>query len=550
LRLTRLAAFRLLTAGIILLSAAGAIVGPNPLTTSATPTQAAPRALAHTDVNPLGAAVFLDREVEPWKKHQTLKMARAAGLGWIKVMFSWEEIEPQRGVFFDERYRRGTWEKYDEIVDLAAHYGLGVIARLDRTPAWARHGDSNTAPPDDPEDYGDFVAAVVARYRGRVQHYQIWNEPNLAAEWGGRPVEPERYATLLQVAHDRAKAADPNAIILSAPLAQTLDDGGLNRTDLSFLERLYRAGAGQSFDILFANAYGFDRPPTDPAAPDRLNFARVTLLREIMVRNGDADKPVWLNEFGWNAAPSGFPRDKLIWERVSDQQQAEYTRQGIELARGWDWMGVINVWYFRQVGDIPATDPTYFFRMVDVDFTPRAVYYVVRDLAQKLSVAPAGVYQETTAAAHRLGSWTPTLDPSAAGGTLLTSDQAGDRLEFRFQGTEVDLIALRRPAAGRLRVQIDGQPAPELPRDRDGASYVDLRADEPAWQQRLRLAGDLSPGVHQLDLSVEGSGPVAVDGFQVSYNGAPGWRFYAQVALGGIALAALSFSFVARRRNR
>jgi hypothetical protein len=551
LRLTRLAAFRLLTAGVILLSAAGAIVGPNPLTTSATPSRAFPRSLAHTDVNPLGAAVFLDREVEPWKKEQTLKMARAAGLGWIKVMFSWEEIEPQRGIHFDERYRRSTWEKFDGIVALAQKYGLRVIARLDRTPTWARSSDVNTAPPDDPRDFGRFVADVVSRYRGRVQHYQIWNEPNLAAEWGGRAVEPERYARLLQAARQASREVDPNALLLSAPLAQTLDDSGYNRSDLSYLDLLYRAGARADFDILFANAYGFDRPPTDPPAPDRLNFARVTLLRELMVRHGDAEKAVWLNEVGWNAAPSSFPRDKLIWERVSDQQQAEYTRQGIEIARSWDWMGAINVWYFRQVGDIPATDPTYYFRMVDVDFTPRAVYYAVQDLARRLTIAEPGIHQESSPAVARHGQWISVTDGRASGGGYFTADRSSDSLVLTFRGSEVDLIATRGPRAGRLLARLDGQSIADLPHDAEGRSFLDLSAEEESWQKRVPVAAGLDGGTHRLELTVvEGSGFVAVDGYRVAFSGSPGWRFYGQVGLGAFALAALVVSFISRRRAR
>ena len=33
---------------------------------------------------------------------------------------------------------------------------------------------------------GDFVYAVADRYKGRIRAYEVWNEPNLAREWGGR----------------------------------------------------------------------------------------------------------------------------------------------------------------------------------------------------------------------------------------------------------------------------------------------------------------------------------------------------------------------------
>jgi hypothetical protein len=336
-------------------------------------------AIPHTDVNPYGANFFLDREVEPWKQDRTLAMAREAGIGWIKQQFSWEEIEPQRKGEFD-------WAKYDRLVELAGQYGLQIIARLDRPPAWARQSNPLPgSPPDDPADYGDFVYAFVQRYRGRVGYVQIWNEPNLSAEWGFQRVDAVAYTHLLAVAYRRAKEADPRVAVLSAPLAMTLEDASMrgNHNDLVFLEQMYQAGAGSWFDILSANAFGLDRPPEDPPDPAVLNFRRVELQRQIMERYGDMDKPIWIDEYGWNAAPASFPEELLTWKRVSEQEQADYTVRGIAWARAhWPWLGVVNIWYFRQVGDVPPDRAAYYFALVDPEFRPGPVYETLRQATQ------------------------------------------------------------------------------------------------------------------------------------------------------------------------
>jgi hypothetical protein len=338
-----------------------------------------PRPILYTDVNPYGANFFLDREVEPWKQEKTLAMAREVGIVWIKQQFSWEEIEPQRKGEFE-------WSKYDRIVDLAERYGMQIIARLDRPPAWARLSNPLPAsPPDDFADYGDFVYEFLRHYRGRVRYVQIWNEPNLSAEWGFQRVDAVAYTRLLEVACRRAKEADSKVVVLSAPLAITLEDASMrgNHNDLVFLEQMYQAGAGDFFDILSANAFGLDRPPEDPPALDVLNFRRVELQRAIMERYGDEDKPIWINEYGWNAAPASFPEELLTWERVSEAEQAEYTVRGIEWARqNWPWLGVVNIWYFRQVGDVPPDRAAYYFALVDPEFNPRPVYEAVRQAAQ------------------------------------------------------------------------------------------------------------------------------------------------------------------------
>lgn len=337
--------------------------------------------ITNTDVNPYGANFFLEQEVEEWKQRKTLMMAREAGLRWGRQQFLWAEIEPKRKGKF-------VWEKYDHLVDLYEEYGFQIIARLDWPPNWSRRDNSlPNAPPDDLQDYADFVYAFVSHYRGRIRYIEIWNEPNIWPEWGNRPVDPEGYVKMLRMAYPKAKEADPDIQVLSAPLATTLGQEHpepgkwISMNELQFLEEMYETGASDYFDILSANAFGMSSPPEEPPNEDLLNFARVLWLREIMERYSDCDKAIWFSEYGWNAAPAHFPPERLIWQRVSEEEQAAYAVQGIEFARAhWPWAGVFNIWYFRQVGNIPTERADYYFRMVDVDFTPRLLYEAVREV--------------------------------------------------------------------------------------------------------------------------------------------------------------------------
>jgi polysaccharide biosynthesis protein PslG len=330
-----------------------------------------PQPVVYADVPILGANFFLDREVELWKQEKTLEMARVAGIAWIKQLFSWEEIEPHYKGEFD-------WAKYDRIVDLAEKQGMQIIARLDRPPDWTRQDNRfKTRPPDDLADWGDFVYAFVQHYRGRIGYIQVWNEPNLTAEWGFQRVDAVAYTEMLKVAYERAKEADADVVVLSAPLAITLEDASMrgNHNDLVFLEQMYEAGAAHYFDVLSANAFGLDRPPEDAPHPEVLNFRRVELQRAVMDKYGDSRKAIWINEYGWNAAPDSFPRESLTWERVSEAEQADYTVRGIRWAQEhWPWIGVVNIWYFRQVGDIPLDRPAYYFALVDPEFRPSLAY--------------------------------------------------------------------------------------------------------------------------------------------------------------------------------
>jgi len=525
------------------------------------------RTIPNTDVNPYGANFFLDREVEPWKRSQTVELARQAGLGWARQQFAWTEIEPLRkGEFIDPVSNDSSWTKFDQIVDLYRSNGLQVIARLDRAPAWARPSDTrDETPPTDPADYGDFVYAFVDHFRGRIQYIQIWNEPNIYPEWGEQAVDPAAYTELLKIAYRRAKEADPNVYVLSAPLAITLGEPhpqpGRWRSmpDTDYLEAMYQAGAGAYFDILSANAFGFDRPPTDPPDENVLNFQRVVLQRRIMERHGDSGKPVWFVEYGWNAAPDSFADQALIWERVGEEQQAEYTLQGIELAqREWAWAGVFCIWYFRQTGQqYSPDDAAYYFRMVDIDFTPRRVYDTVLDATQALFVASSGYFQETAPAVQAGERWHTSIAPEASGRALLESDQQAASLTIAFRGNSLDLIARTGPQEGRLLVTHDGRNVPGLPVDDQGRSYIDLYSPQIEWQARLPIARGLGSGQHVLRLTVSdppsaatAARPVCtVDAFEVGAGPPPSFPTLPAAGL-GLALLAVAGLIVLDHRHR
>ncbi|MBI4789094.1 MAG: beta-galactosidase [Chloroflexi bacterium] len=488
---------------------------------SPAPAATAPRLVPDTDVNPYGANFFLDREVEDWKRDRTVRMAREAGIVWAKQQFSWEEIEKRKNQY--------EWDKSDQIVANFEKYGLQIIARLDRPPAWARK-DKNlaSAPPDNLNDYGDFVDAFIRRYRGRIHFIQIWNEPNIFPEWGNRPVDPAGYAALLQIAYTRAKAADPNIRVLSAPLAITTPGEpwapGTTQwramDDLDYLTALYKAGAKDYFDILSANAFGLRASPDEPADRTKLNFQRIALTRQVMEEFGDANKAVWINEYGWNASPPDFDLDKLIWGRVTEQQQADYTVRGIVEARTkWPWLGVVNIWYFRQVGDLTPDRSDYYFRMVDVDFTPRLVYQRTKQAATASATMGPGLYQETNPAVNLTGNWQPRLDVKDSGGREMVTRQPGARAVFQFWGDGVDLLMRRGPDEGRAWVTLDGQTVPNLPLDANRHSYIELSSPKDEWQVRVPVARNVSRSVHTVELVVGQNGEVALDAIAVYTDG-------------------------------
>lgn len=367
---------------------AGNIFRPSPRLDPFTPVN-------HAGVSPFGINTFLEQEPDPAKVEATLQMIADTGFQWIRQQFIWADIEiAGKGDFLDARNDMdgdgvidviSAWDKYDRMVDLAEQHGIQIQARVEAPPPWARElpetETGSFAPPDDFQDYVDFLMILAQRYQGRIYHYQIWNEPNIYPEWGNNNVNPEAYTELLCRAYDALKAVDPEIIVISAALAPTRSLTGRDLNDYIFLQRMYQAGAGGCFDVLSMQGYGLWSGPTDQRLrPTQVNIARPLYIRDLMIANGDGHKAIWISEAAWNSVPSADvvpdihePRD--MFGQVTQEQAGEYIVALYErLEREWVWAGVMNYWFFTRRSDEEYRQPSYYFRMVEPDFDPDAEY--------------------------------------------------------------------------------------------------------------------------------------------------------------------------------
>lgn len=457
----------------------------------------------YAGVSPFGVNTFLEQEVEPAKREQAVAMIADAGFHWIRQEFPWEDIEIHgKGDFTDRRSEpyRSSWDKYDNIVDLAEQYGLELIVRLSNPPAWSRAAGNEggtLAPPDDYTDFADFVEAVVSRYRDRIHYYQIWNEPNIYPEWGETAVSPEEYALLLKKAYTRAKAVDPNVVVICGALAATIQNDLYphGMSDLVYLQRLYDAGAAPYFDVLSMQGYGLWSGPYDRRMRPRvLNFSRPLYIRDLMVKNGDAHKPIWISEMNWNAIPpdhSAYP----MFGRYTLEQQAKYVVQAYQRAQmEWPWMGVVNLWYFKRATDTEQDQPMYYFRMVEPDFTPMPLYDAVYQYTRRTPVLGLGLHQEDHWALRYRGDWQTGSDDDAQLGGFVESTSG--ELSLRWRGTD---LTLRATGPGNIAVRTDG-----------AEQTYDLGD---GWTE-IRVAGGLADAEHDTVVTVVG-GEVSLDSLSV-----------------------------------
>jgi hypothetical protein len=303
---------------------------------------------------------------------QSLRQVREMGASWIVELFPWVYVQPRSRYGFD-------WNGADMIIAHARRQGLTVVARLDIVPQWARPPGTSDRylDPEHYTDYADYVVAFLQRYRPYgVRHIIIWNEPNLAVEWGQRPPNPEAYAALLKVVYPRAKAAVPDAILIAGALSPHPEPGANDQSmnDILYMDRFYQAGAAAYFDMWAVHSYGYYSPHDARPDPATVNFRRVELMHDELLALGDGAKPLIITEGGWN--------DSLRWTAaVRPSQRLRWTVGAYELAQQWDWLAAVCLWQFGM----PQSTHTYRdnWNFVAPDGTPKAIYWAVQEAARK-----------------------------------------------------------------------------------------------------------------------------------------------------------------------
>ncbi len=270
-------------------------------------------------------------------------MAAAAGVKWSREEFQWHRIEWEKGRF--------AWDYYDRLIETAHRHGISVYGLIAYWSAWTKPYTQEGV-----EDYARFCKALVTRYRDRIKHWEIWNEPNIFF-WSG---PKELYADLLKAAYAAIKEADPDALVLGCSTAG-IDSG--------FIRMVLDAGA--PFDILTIHPYrgtlnerGFVKELQDAAA--------LAGSRE------GVPKPVWITEMG-------LPTH--LYGGLSERNQAKFLARCYLSAVASGVQTNISWYNFREDGENRYYNEHNFGVVRHSDLAPKPGYRALATVCRTLAGA-------------------------------------------------------------------------------------------------------------------------------------------------------------------
>ena len=263
-----------------------------------------------------------------WLEEATCEL----GVGWERIIFNWEQHQPTGP---DDWYTLNVDDRWLKAADACDRE---VVALLKHTPAWATDGDAGPGVPrgldlpyDDPGNvWGAFVRRTAEYYASRgVNHYIIWNEPDIDAETYGHEFsgELEDYFLMLKTAALAARSVNPAAVI---HLAGTTYWHDVNEGRRPYTERLVErimqdpeaAEHDYYFDVVSLHVYFRTETVYDI----------VGVMRAILDDAGLSHKEIWINEM--NAAPTddpAWPVDRPVYH-LDLNQQADFLIQATALA--------------------------------------------------------------------------------------------------------------------------------------------------------------------------------------------------------------------------
>ncbi len=315
---------------------------------------------------------------------KTLGYVDDAGFGAVRIQALWSQLEPVQGQYDFRAIER-------ELAVTERHHQR-VLVSIVRSPRWALPEGEEEGIPVDTQPFEDFMTALTKEFGGRVDGWEIWNEQNLAYETGGF-VDAGRYVELLKAGYRGAKAGHSAAVVVFGGLTPTgVTDPTIAIDDAIYLQQIYDYNGGEVknyYDALGTHPGSNNNSPDqfwpDNPGPDGWSdhrsfyFRRIEDIRAVMVANGEADKPIWITEFGWttaNAAP-GYE----YGEFNSEADQAAYLTRAFEIARTeWPWVTAMYVWNLNFSVVVPETNEKAPWSVLYSDWSPRPSYEALRNM--------------------------------------------------------------------------------------------------------------------------------------------------------------------------
>ncbi len=203
------------------------------------------------------------------------------GVKYARCQTGWARCEKEKGVY--------DFSWLDGVVDNLATRGITAWFNLGYgNPLYMEDAPNPTAVGCVPIYYGEetqtawknFVTALCDRYKDRVEHFEIWNEPDLSHFWHPKEPNPKEYADFVNLTAEVIRKSHPTAKIgvsVSTPYNFKFND--------VLIQNL------ASVDFFSLHAY--------TTTPEFRYESAIKRIRKTLDKNGFEKTEIWQGEGGY-----------------------------------------------------------------------------------------------------------------------------------------------------------------------------------------------------------------------------------------------------------
>jgi hypothetical protein len=194
----------------------------------------------------------------------------------------WSNLEPSRGSY--------NWSTLDNwISTLNSHGVTDIIYTFGYSPSWC--APSQSLPCTNNQDFVDFITALTTRYKGKIRHYEAWNEVTSSTFWTG---SMSQLVTIQNDVYNTVKSIDPSATV-HTPVTGVAANSDCNNSGAGTfsLNNFLAANGTSNFDAVDLHLY----PYPAGAAPENLGV--MVANARCAMSNFGINKPIWNTEFSW-----------------------------------------------------------------------------------------------------------------------------------------------------------------------------------------------------------------------------------------------------------
>lgn len=310
----------------------------------------------------------LDREM--WDPNQAWPVLNELGVKWARVQTGWARTEKEEGKY--------DFAWLDAIVDKIRERGVNPWLSLSYgnpvyTPGAPYHGVGCPPIYTERERMGwqNYVRALVTHFKGRVTHYEIWNEPDLLSFFKPVP-RASLYVDFVRLTTEPLRAVQPDAKVIGGAIAW-----GMTPWSMKFFEDCLEAGMHKYIDIVTYHGY--------KSIPERHTAQEFPAFRHL-IRKYKPELEFWQGEAG---IPSYVPDDgkgkaALTEMKVSEPIQARMLLRRFLMELGYD-SKMVSYFQLADFAHYATLKVSFHYGILRLeDGSPKPSYFALQSLASLL----------------------------------------------------------------------------------------------------------------------------------------------------------------------